>query len=110
MADYWQDGAPKTLFEIATENIQEGRPIIPFVNGSRLRQKTRENGGVHSIVVAGYGRNQNESDIVAVHDPWGYPENIEVRPKLEDAWDPMFNQVIIVTLSKKGTKLVGKKQ
>lgn len=108
--NYWQDGAPKTLFQLVTEHIEEGRPIIPFVNGSRLRQKTRANGGVHSIVAAGYARNQDESDIVAVHDPWGYPENIEERPKLEDAWDPMFNQVVTVTLSNEGAKLVGENQ
>jgi hypothetical protein len=104
--DYWQDGSPQPLFEILTENIDEGRPVIPFINGPRLREGKRETDGIHSVVAAGYD-NRDDDDVVAIHDPWGYPEDVVTRPNLEDAWDPMFNQVITVTLSTQGKKIVG---
>ncbi|WP_254545864.1 C39 family peptidase [Halomarina pelagica] len=103
----WQDGAPKSLFSMVKENIQNERPIIPFINGSRLREKTRENDGVHAVVASGYSLPQDGDEFVAIHDPWGYPEDIVERQKLEDAWDPWFNQVLTVSLSRRGSKIVG---
>lgn len=108
--NYWQDGAPKPLFEYITENVEEDRPVIPFVNGPQLRQGKRDNDGVHAVVVSGYGTKEGGEDVIAFHDPWGYPEDIKERPKLEDAWDPMFNQIITVTLSNKGEKIEGESQ
>lgn len=110
--DYHQDGAPKPLFETIVENIDEGYPVIPFVNGPRLREDhhlNRDNDEVHSVVAAGYGAN-GTNDVVALHDPWGYPEDIVGRQKLEDAWDPLFNQVITVKLSNRGAKIAGGNQ
>lgn len=107
----WQDGAPKPLFELITEHVDENRPLIPFIHGPQLRDGKRESDGIHAVIAAGYGRaDSQEKDIVAIHDPWGYPEDIVTRPNLEDAWDPMFNQVITVTLSNKGSKIVGDRQ
>lgn len=102
-----QDSAPKPLFEIITEHVDDNRPIIPFINGPQLRDGKRKSDSVHAVVAAGYGRGEKKAnDVVAIHDPWGYPEDIVTRPNLEDAWDPMFNQVITVTLSDKGHKIV----
>lgn len=101
----WQDGAPKPLFEFITEHVNANRPLIPFINGPQLRQGKRETDGIHSVVAAGYGKNGD--DAVAIHDPWGDPEDIVTRPNLEDAWDPMFNQIITVTLSPRGRKIAG---
>lgn len=106
----WQDNAPKPLFQLVAEHIDAQRPIIPFINGTQLREGKRKTDAVHAVVAAGYGRSDIEDDIVAIHDPWGYPEDIVSRPKLEDAWDSMFNQVITVTLSNKGCKIVGDPQ
>lgn len=107
----WHDGSPKPLYEIIAEHINEDRPVIPFIKGSQLREGKRKADGIHSVVAAGYGNGENETqDIVALHDPWGYPEDVVSRPKLEDAWDPMFNQTITVTLSTKGKKIVGDKK
>jgi len=105
--NYWQSGSPKPLFERVTEHVDAGRPVIPFVNGSQLRQGKRDNDGIHAVVASGYGENSSGTDVIAFHDPWGFPEDIKARPKLEDAWDPMFNQIVTVTLSSKGEKIEG---
>ena len=109
--NHWQDGAPQPLFELITEHIDNNRPLIPFINGPQLREGKRKSDGIHSVVVSGYGRgDQDDKDVIAIHDPWGNPEDIVSRPNLEDAWDPMFNQVITVNLSTKGKNLVRDRQ
>lgn len=100
--NYWQDGSPRELKDIIKENIDDGYPVIPFIVGQQLRKSFREDDGAHAVVVAGYG-----DDYIALHDPMGYPEDTISYSKLDDAWDPMFNQIVTISLSKRGSKLAG---
>lgn len=103
--DFWQGVPPKTLHKIATENISVGQPVIPFIDGLQLRDGVRDNDGIHAVVAVGYN-----DDVLAIHDPWGYPEDTVEIDKIEDAWDPMFNQIITVNFSNKGKKIIGAEQ
>ena len=105
---YWQDGAPKPLFDYVRSHIDRNRPLIQFINGPQLRKGKRATDSIHSVVIAGYGSGtQSEGDVIAVHYPWGNPKDMVEKAKLEDPWDPMFNQLITVTLSKRGKQIVG---
>jgi hypothetical protein len=99
--DYWKGDPPRELRDIIVENIDEGYPVIPFINGERLRKGTRMSDGAHAVVVAGYGDDQ-----IALHDPMGYPEDIVPYKKLEDAWDPLFSMIVTTSLSNRGTKIL----
>ena len=100
--EYWHDDPPTTLQKIVEENISTGFPVIPFINGLQLREGIRDDDGIHAVVAAGFSDSH-----IAIHDPWGYPEDVVESGKLEDAWDSMFNQIITVNLSSKGKKLIG---
>lgn len=104
--EFWQDGAPKGLREYVTEAVSNELPLIVFINGHELREEEEDEDedGVHAVVVAGYGE-----DDYAIHDPWGYPEDVVSSDKLKDVWDEKFNQLITVSLSQRGKKITGKK-
>lgn len=64
-------------------------PLIGLIEAQTLRERVTRTSVLHAIVIAGVGE-----DTAVIADPW-YARLEEVeRDKLEDAWDPVFHQII----------------
>ena len=85
---------PRELSELAEESLENDLPLIAVIDALQLRRGIRRSGPLHTVVIAGV-----DDDEIAFADPWYAKMDNAPKENLEDAWDPMLQQTIDVSLS-----------
>lgn len=104
----WDGSPPRSLIDLAVEQLDENLPLIAFIDAQQLRQGTpRGSGPLHSVVIAGIDEHSNE---VAIADPWFAAIHSVSGDNLEDAWDPSLHQIIDIAVNQSGEPASGTDQ
>jgi len=85
---------PRKLNTVVNNSLNNYLPTIAFIDQLLLEEGTRGEGPLHAVVLSG----ANEQRTVVL-DPWMQQSKEVKNTKLEDAWDPDYNQVIEISLS-----------
>lgn len=99
----WQGNPPKSLMELAEENLDNDLPLIGFVDSQLLRRGIRTGQGAdHCVVICGVGEDGNGNEMAVIADPWFAALHEWDQDKLNEAWDPSHHQIIDVALTQTG--------
>lgn len=87
--NYWYGSPPRSLQTISKACLENDLPVIAFIDRVLLEEGVRNEGALHSILITGAG-----GEHTIINDPLVEGTKIVENDKLEDAWDPEYNQVV----------------
>lgn len=98
----WPGDPPKSVLDLAKENLDDNLPLIAFVDSHLLRTGIRSGRGAdHSVVICGLGTDRHGDDMAVLADPWFAALHEWNQEKGHDAWDPSRHQIIDIGLNQK---------
>ena len=98
--DSWYGTPPQSLYNLAEQRLSDSFPLISIVDAQQLRHGVRGSGPLHAVVIVGINDNTDE---MAIADPWFAAIHSVTRDELEDAWDPSHHHIIDVALNQSQT-------
>jgi hypothetical protein len=97
--DSWPGSVPRSLIDLAADRLDNDLPLIAFIDAKQLRQgRPRGSGPLHSVVIVGIDDDENSNE-VAIADPWYAAIHSVSEDNLEDAWDPSHHHIIDVAVN-----------
>lgn len=91
--EYRYNGLPQRVDEFAKRGINKHLPSIIFIDRLLLKQQIRDKGPLHAAIICGVGEEN-----ITIKDPLLEGTTTLEIERLNEAWDPEFNQAIEVTL------------
>lgn len=92
--NYWYGTPPQSLHEICKSSLENSLPVIAFIDRVLMEDGVRNEGSLHSVLITGTGDNHT-----VINDPLVEGTKVVENDKLEDAWDPEYNQTVKVAIA-----------